>query len=88
MCETPSAEGLDAPNLLSLPEDLIINIASVLGDRDVYGMEFASKKLYTALTTSCRIWPTERPLDLNARFGVSPLSPEESRFVYRLIRFP
>ena len=79
MCETPSAEGLDALNLLSLPEDLIISIASLLEDRDVYGLEFTSKRLYTALTMSCRTWPNERQLDLGARFGVSTPSPEALR---------
>ncbi len=86
MCEAPPAEEVDAPNLLSLPEDLIINIASLLKDRDIDGMERSSKVLHTSLTTSCRTWPTERQIDVKALFGVSPLSPEESRFVY-LVRF-
>lgn len=79
MSETRSSEGLHAPKLLSLPEDLLINIASMLEDQDVYHMEFTSRKMYTALTTSCRAWPTERQLDLGARFGASVPSPEALR---------
>ncbi len=42
-------EGLDAPNLLSLPEDLIIDIASWLDQRSLCSMELASKRIYDVL---------------------------------------
>lgn len=47
-------EGLDAPNLLSLPEDLIIDIASWLDQRSLCSMELASKRIYDVLL---KPWP-------------------------------
>ena len=75
----PAEEGLDAPSLLSLPEDMFIEIGSRLGDRDVAYMELACKRLYDAMLRPNSAWPRERRLDLNHVFPTSPPSPEVAR---------
>lgn len=66
------------PKLLSLPEDLLIDIASWLDDeRDVCSLELTSKGLYNFLSNCSPAGPCKRWLDLRTSFS-SP-SPEASR---------
>ncbi len=59
-----SAESLDKPTLLSLPDDLFIAITSQLCDRDLCMMELANTRVYHALLPSSCVWPYERTLDM------------------------
>ena len=58
-------EGLEAPSLLCLTEDVLINIGSWLDDWDVCCLEVASKRVSDAMSRPNRVWPRERRLDLS-----------------------
>ena len=52
------------PNLLSLPEDLFIDIGSWLNVRDVCSLELACRKLYDVLLIPSRVGAYQRPIKL------------------------
>ena len=54
------SQGARQPNLLSLPEDLFIDIGSWLNVRDVCSLELASKQFYDALSRPSRIGARQR----------------------------
>ena len=81
----PAEQGLGAPSLLFLPEDLVVDIASQLDDWDVCCMELASKELCETMSRHCS-WPRERQLNLTAFSGTLrlPLNPETARLTLSL----
>ena len=59
------ANGIDDTTMLSLPDDLLINIGSYLDDKGICSLERANGSIYTALLSPSRTWPCERTLNLN-----------------------
>ncbi len=72
-------EGLEAPSLLCLTEDVLINIGSWLDDWDVCCLEVASKRVSDAMSRPNRVWPRERRLDLSVSSKIVLRSPETIR---------
>ena len=61
---------LDAPSLLSLPDELLVDTGSRIDDWDVCCMELASKRASDAMSRPNRTWPRERHLDLRESSGL------------------
>ena len=66
-------EGMSLP---SLPEDLLNDIGSVLGDKDVCMLEVASKALYDVLSRPSRSRPGKHQLDLDPNYVLMPYNPD------------
>ncbi len=82
-----AGEGLDAPSLVSLTEDLLVEIGSWLDDWDVCCMELASKRVSDAMSRLNRTWPRERRLDLTKSSKIVLRSPEAARLTLKLQAF-
>ena len=75
-----SAKKCRVPNLLSLPEDLLVDIISRLDDWAAYNVEVASKKLCDAMSRYDSTWPRKQRLDLTASSKMMPLTPDKCRY--------
>ena len=73
------AERLEAPNILSLPRNLVCDIGSWLDERGVCNLELASKKLYESLSRPSRTGRCEWWLDLSKNAQAQPVSPKALR---------
>ena len=76
--EMECAETLGASEVLSLPQDLFIDIGSCLNERDVCNMELAGKKFYDILSRPSRIGLCGGELHLGPTPD-TPLTPEALR---------
>ena len=72
-----SAETLEKSDMMSLPGDLLVDIASMLDLKEGCQMECASRRIHDVLSRPSHPWPTKRGLNLyDSR---RPLSPEAFR---------
>ncbi len=77
----PSAQRLDEPGILLLPEDLLNDIGSWLNDQELCNMERTNKEVHLIMSNPSRPGPGDRILDLGLpRFdGKHPPSQQASR---------
>ena len=75
-----AAKKCRVPNLLSLPEELLVDIVSRLDDLAAYNVELANKKLCDAMSRYDSTWPRKQRLDLRASSKMMPLSPDKCRY--------